>query len=74
VTVQAGEHELVVGDLYVGELAVLEPVEEEHKLSFWDALIVQAAIQADAERPVSEDLQNGRSFGVLTREGPFRRT
>jgi predicted nucleic acid-binding protein len=34
-------------------------------------LIVQAAIWADAERLVSEDLQDGRRFGVLTLENPF---
>ncbi len=47
-------------------------LEEEHTLSFWDALIVQAAIGVGAERLVSEDLQNGRHFGVLTIENPFR--
>jgi predicted nucleic acid-binding protein len=49
-------------------------LEEEHTLSFWDALIVQAALQVGAERLVSEDLQDGRRFGVLTIENPFRRT
>jgi predicted nucleic acid-binding protein len=48
--------------------------EEEHALSFWAALIVQAAIQVGAERLVSEDLQNGRRFGVLTIENPFHGT
>ncbi len=48
-------------------------LEEEHTLSFWDALIVQAAIQVGAERLVSEDLQDGRRFGGLTIENPFRR-
>jgi len=46
-------------------------LQEEHTLFFWDALIVQAAIWADAERLVSEDLQDGRRFGVLTIENPF---
>jgi predicted nucleic acid-binding protein len=46
-------------------------LEEEHTLSFWDALIVQAAISAGAERLVSEDLQDGRRFGALTIENPF---
>lgn len=46
-------------------------LEEEHTLSFWDALIVEAAIQAGAERLVSEDLQDGRRFGALTIENPF---
>jgi len=48
-------------------------LEEEHTLSFWDALIIQAAIQAGAECLLSEDLQNGRRFGVLTIENPFNR-
>jgi predicted nucleic acid-binding protein len=47
-------------------------LEEEHTLSFWDALIVQAAIQVGATRLVSEDLQCGRRFGSLTTENPFR--
>jgi predicted nucleic acid-binding protein len=46
-------------------------LEEEHTLSFWDSLIVQAAIQAGAGRLVSEDLQHGRHFGPLTIENPF---
>jgi predicted nucleic acid-binding protein len=49
-------------------------LEQEHTLSFWDALVVQAAIWAGAERLVSEDLQDGRRFGVLTIENPFRAT
>jgi predicted nucleic acid-binding protein len=48
-------------------------LEEEHTLSFWDALIVQAAIQAGAERLISEGFQDGRRFSVLTIENPFRR-
>ncbi len=48
-------------------------LEEEHTLSFWDALIVQAAIQARAERLISEGFQDGRRFSVLTIENPFRR-
>jgi len=49
-------------------------LEEEHTVSFWDALIVQAAIQAGAERLVSEDLQDGRRFGTLTIHNPFCQT
>jgi len=47
-------------------------LEEEHTLSFWDALIVQAAIQVGAARLVSEDLQDGRRFGALIIVNPFR--
>jgi predicted nucleic acid-binding protein len=46
-------------------------LEEEHTLSFWDALIVQAAIQAGTDRLVSEDLQHGRRFGSLPIENPL---
>lgn len=46
-------------------------LEEEHTLSFWDALIVQAAIHAGADVLVSEDLQDGRRFGSLTIRNPF---
>jgi predicted nucleic acid-binding protein len=46
-------------------------LEEEHTLSFWDALIVQAAIRAGADRLVSEDLQDGRRIGALTIANPF---
>jgi predicted nucleic acid-binding protein len=49
-------------------------LEEEHTLSFWDALIVQGALWAGAERLMSEDLQDGRRFGVLTIENPFDTT
>jgi predicted nucleic acid-binding protein len=47
-------------------------LEEEHTLSFWDALIIQAAILTGAERLTSEDLQDGRRFGTLTIHNPFR--
>jgi predicted nucleic acid-binding protein len=46
-------------------------LEEEHTLAFWDALIVEAALRAGAQRLVSEDLQDGRRFGTLTVENPF---
>jgi predicted nucleic acid-binding protein len=49
-------------------------LEEEHTISFWDSLIVQAAIRAGADRLVSEDLQDGRRFGALTIENPFAET
>jgi predicted nucleic acid-binding protein len=40
-------------------------------ISFWDALIVEAAIEAGCERLLSEDLQAGQQFGNLTIENPF---
>ena len=41
-------------------------------LSFYDALIVAAAMDAGCELLCSEDLQDGRKFGALTVENPFR--
>lgn len=45
---------------------------EEHSLSFWDALIIEAALRANASRLLSEDLQHGRTFGGLVVENPFQ--
>ena len=43
----------------------------DHKLAFYDALIVAAAIEAGCESLYSEDLQHGRSIGGLTILNPF---
>jgi predicted nucleic acid-binding protein len=44
----------------------------EHGLSFYDALIVAAALEAGCDMLFSEDLQDGRAFGGLTIINPFR--
>lgn len=46
-------------------------LEERHSLSFWDALIIEAARRAGADRLVSEDLQHGRRIAGLTIHNPF---
>ena len=46
-------------------------LEQRHQLSFWDALIVQAALLAGAAKLLSEDLQHGQSIGGVTVENPF---
>ena len=43
----------------------------EHRLSAWDALIVQAALDAGCDTLFSEDLQDGRRFGALEIVNPF---
>ena len=46
-------------------------LEDRRSLSFWDALIIEAARRAGATRLVSEDLQAGaRIVGVLI-DDPF---
>lgn len=46
-------------------------LEERHTLSFWDALIIEAAARSGARRLLSEDLQAGRRIRGLTIENPF---
>ena len=47
-------------------------VEEEHQLSFWDALVVEAARVAGAERLLTEDMQHGRIIEGVTIDNPLR--
>lgn len=42
-----------------------------HGLSFWDALVVRAAIASGCSRLFSEDLQTGRRFEGLEIVNPF---
>ena len=44
---------------------------QEHSLSIWDALVVQAAIDAWCDVLLTEDLQHGRRFGEVIVENPF---
>ncbi len=46
-------------------------LEERHKLSFWAALVVEAARRAGATRLVTEDLQGGRTISGVRIENPF---
>ena len=43
-------------------------------VSFWDSLVVQAAIEAGCERLYSEDLNAGQKFGSVTIVNPFERS
>ncbi len=42
------------------------------ELSYWDSLIVESAIDAEATFPVTEDLHHGQRFGALEIRNPFR--
>jgi predicted nucleic acid-binding protein len=42
-----------------------------HQISWWDALIVEAALRADASVLITEDGQHGREYGKLRLENPF---
>jgi len=43
-----------------------------HQVSWWDALILQAALTAGCDRLLTEDLQDGLQLGPLVVENPFR--
>lgn len=47
---------------------------QAHQLSWWDALILEAALRANARCLVTQDGQHGRRFGSLVVENPFAET
>jgi len=55
----------------VGLILDATTLEARLQLSFWDALIVEAARRAGATRLVSEDLQGGRQIAGIAIENPF---
>jgi len=46
-------------------------IEERHKLSFWDSLIIAVARSADAEKIFTEDLNHGQIIEGVRIENPF---
>jgi predicted nucleic acid-binding protein len=46
-------------------------LQQKTQLSFWDAMVVQAAIDAGCETLYSEDLNTGQRFGSLVIVNPF---
>lgn len=57
------------GSLLLGAVEL----QQKAKLSFWDALVVQAASEAGCDRLYSEDLSHGQRFGSLVVTNPFSR-
>jgi predicted nucleic acid-binding protein len=51
--------------------AAARALAEDHRLSFYDALIVAAAIEAGCDTLFTEDMQHGRKFGSLAIVNPF---
>lgn len=47
-------------------------IEDRYKISFWDALIVQAAGSCGAEAIYSEDLADGQSYGDVRVINPLK--
>lgn len=42
-----------------------------HQLSIWDAMVIEAALRANAQTIYSEDLSHGQRFGSLIVVNPF---
>jgi predicted nucleic acid-binding protein len=69
----------IVGIYSAWPVVLLEPavilaatrVEDEHQVSFWDALVVEAARVAGAGRLLTEDLQHGRVIEGVRMQNPF---
>ncbi len=59
--------EIVTSD----DVATASNLEERHKISFWDALIIDAARKAGADKLLSEDLNPGQRIAGVTIENPF---
>jgi len=55
------------GNSILGAVELLK----RHKYTFWDSLIVHAALQAGAEVLMSEDLSTGQNIQGMTIENPF---
>jgi predicted nucleic acid-binding protein len=55
------------GALLIGAMAL----QQKGSLSFWDALIVEAASAAGCQRLYSEDLNPGQRFGAVEIVNPF---
>jgi len=46
-------------------------IEEKHRISFWDALVIVAAYEAKCEKILTEDLNSGRVIEGILIENPF---
>ncbi len=56
------------------DLRVIETaweVQDRHRLSFWDALVVATAVVNGCKRLLTEDLQHGQNLRGVTVLNPF---
>jgi len=64
--------ELTVTQLDPDMIVSAIELSQAHTISFWDALIVEAALSSGCQRLLTEDMQDGRRFGELLVENPFQ--
>jgi len=55
-----------------GDLLEASRLRRRHKLAWWDALIVNSAIQLGCTMLWSDDLNDGQRYGTATIRNPFR--
>jgi len=60
-----------VETITVPHLVHASEIEERHRISFWDGLIVAAAVRAGATRILTEDLNHGQRLEGVVVENPF---
>jgi predicted nucleic acid-binding protein len=53
------------------EVSTAFRIEDEHRIGFWDALIVASALKSGANRILSEDLNAGQTIAGIRIENPF---
>jgi predicted nucleic acid-binding protein len=58
-------------DTTAAEVAAAFRIEDQAKISFWDALILASAVKAGAEVLLSEDLSSGRTVAGIRILNPF---
>ncbi len=46
-------------------------IEERHRLSFWGSMIVAAAIEGEADKILTEDLNHGQVIEGIEVANPF---
>ena len=55
-----------------GDLMRSAGLQRRHRISWWDALIVNSALELGSAILWSEDLNHGQRFGTLTVRNPFQ--
>lgn len=53
-------------------ILIASRIGEDYKISFWDALIVAAALKAKADKILTEDLKAGQIIEGMPIENPFK--
>ena len=54
------------------DLTLSARVQRRHQISWWDALIVNSAMQLESKVLWTEDLASGHRFGATTVRNPYR--